>query len=99
MTNTGTKPATQVDIKAVLPKELKAIEKGTKGATPAAIADQVVTFGRVESLAPQQRIEFVVEAQALAAGDVRFQVEMRSASLQSPVVETEATRLIDPGAR
>jgi len=61
------------------------------------VADQVITFGRVESLAPQQRIEYQVEAQALMAGDVRFTVEMRSASLANPapVVEQEATRIVD----
>jgi uncharacterized repeat protein (TIGR01451 family) len=97
VTNNGTTPATQVDIKATLPKELKLIAGGAKGPTQPTVVEQVITFGRVESLAPQQRVEYQVEAQALTAGDVRFTVEMRSASLANPapIVEQEATRIVD----
>jgi uncharacterized repeat protein (TIGR01451 family) len=96
VTNTGTSPATQIDIKAMVPKELQVNQNGAKGPTAATVADQVVTFGRVESLAPQQKLEYEVEAKALAAGDVRFRVEMRSTSLTSgqPVVQEEATRVV-----
>jgi len=98
VTNTGTTAATQIDIKATAPKELQVVENGAKGPTAATIADQVVTFGRVESLAPQQKLEYQIEAKALRAGDVRFRVEMRSASLTSgqPVVVEEATRILEP---
>jgi uncharacterized repeat protein (TIGR01451 family) len=97
--NTGTTPATELDIKATLPKELKLVPGGTKGPTQANVTDQVITFGRLESLAAQQTIEYQVEAQALAVGDVRFTVEMRSASLANPAPVTvqEATRIIDAG--
>jgi uncharacterized repeat protein (TIGR01451 family) len=98
VTNTGTTPATQIDIKAVVPKELQVVDKGAKGPTAAEIKDQVVTFGRVESLAPLQKLEYQIECTALRVGDVRFRVEMRSASLTSgqPVVEEEATRIVEP---
>jgi uncharacterized repeat protein (TIGR01451 family) len=97
VTNTGAAPATQIEIKAMLPPELKVVESGTKGPTAAATAGQVVTFGRIESLAAQQKAEFQVEALALRPGDVRFHVEMRSASLANPqpVVEEQATRIVE----
>ena len=98
VTNTGTSPATQIDIKTTVPKELQVVENGAKGPTPVTIADQLVNFGRVESLAPQEKLTFEIEAKALRAGDVRFRVEMRSASLTSgqPVTEEEATRIVEP---
>ncbi|HYV37164.1 MAG TPA: hypothetical protein VE988_15770, partial [Gemmataceae bacterium] len=98
VTNTGTQVATAIDLKATLPKELQLIDNGAKGPSPATVAGQVVTFGRVESLGPQQKLEYQIEAKALRAGDVRFSCEMRSASLTSgqPVVEEEATRIVEP---
>jgi len=98
VTNTGTTAATQIDIKAIVPKELKVVENGARGTTAATISDQVVTFARVESLAPQQKLEYQIEAQALRAGDVRFRVELRSASLTSgqPVIEEESTHIVEP---
>jgi uncharacterized repeat protein (TIGR01451 family) len=99
VTNTGTIPANGIEIKATLPKELKLIAGGAKGPTPANVNDQVITFGKVESLPAQQKLEFTVEALAQAAGDVRFTVEMRSASPSdpAPVIRQEATRIIDGG--
>lgn len=96
VTNTGVAPATLVEVKAVLPPELQPVEKGTKGPTLPTTTGQVVTFGRIESLLPQGKAEFQVEALALRPGDVRFHVEMRSASLTNPqpVVEEQATRIV-----
>jgi uncharacterized repeat protein (TIGR01451 family) len=98
VTNTGTSPATQIDIKATLPKELQLVENGAKGPVPATVTGQVVTFGRVDALAPGAKLEYQIDAKAVGAGDVRFRVELRSASLTSgqPVVEEEATRIVEP---
>ena len=98
VTNTGTAPATKIDIKAMLPSELKVIESGAQGRGHAAsVKDQAVTFATIESLAPQQKLEFQIEALALRAGDVRFRAEMRSPTLTSgqPVVEEQAVRIIE----
>jgi uncharacterized repeat protein (TIGR01451 family) len=97
ITNTGAAPATQIEIKATLPPELQVVAAGTKGPTAPAVAGQVVTFGPLEALPPQQKAEFQLEALALRPGDVRFRVEMRSASLANPqpVVEEQATRLVE----
>jgi uncharacterized repeat protein (TIGR01451 family) len=96
VTNTGAAPATQIEIKATLPPELQPALAGTKGPTVPRIDGQVVTFGRLESLAAQQKATYEVEALALRPGDVRVRVELRSASLSNPqpVVEEQATRIV-----
>jgi uncharacterized repeat protein (TIGR01451 family) len=100
VSNTGTTPASQVEIKATLPKELKLVPGGAKGPTAATVADQVITFAKLDSLPAQQTVEYQVEAQAMAAGDVRFTVEMRSASPANPAPVTvqEQTRIVDSGS-
>jgi uncharacterized repeat protein (TIGR01451 family) len=96
VTNTGAAPATQVEVSATLPPELQAALEGTKGPTLPRVKGQQITFDRLESLAPQQRVTYQVEAQALKAGDVRFHVELRSASLNpQPVVEEQATHIVE----
>jgi uncharacterized repeat protein (TIGR01451 family) len=98
LTNTGDAPATQIEIKTTMPDSLLPLEKGIKGPTAATIKGQVVTFGRIESLAKGQTAEFDLEATALPpAGDVRVRVEMRSTSLANPqpVIEEQATRIVE----
>jgi uncharacterized repeat protein (TIGR01451 family) len=95
--NTGAAPATEIDLQASLPPELQPVAEGTTGQTAPNIAGQVVTFGRIASLGAQQQAKYEVEARALRPGDVRFRVEMRSASLTDPqpVLGEQATRIIE----
>jgi uncharacterized repeat protein (TIGR01451 family) len=98
VTNTGSAAAAKIDLRAILPKELQLIENGATGPTAANVQGQVITFATIDSLAPQQKVEFQIEARALQAGDIRFHAEMRSPALSSgqPVIEEEATRIIEP---
>jgi hypothetical protein len=51
-------------------------------------------------VAPQQTLEYTVEAQGMKPGDVRFRVELRAPALKEPVVREESTRVYQapPGA-
>jgi uncharacterized repeat protein (TIGR01451 family) len=93
VTNTGTLPANQVEIKATIPAEMQPLRGD--GPTLAQIDKQVVTFGKVEALQPNQTVRYNIEVKAIKPGDVRFRVELRSLALQSPVIEEEATTIID----
>jgi uncharacterized repeat protein (TIGR01451 family) len=97
VTNPGSLPANQVEIKAVVPPELQPLSGD--GPTAAKIEQQVVTFGKIEALQPGKSVRYSVEAKAIKAGDVRFRVELRSLALQSPVLEEESTTIIDPAVR
>jgi uncharacterized repeat protein (TIGR01451 family) len=110
-TNQGTLPGTRVEIRAVVPAELKVIQ--AQGPTAYRIEGNQLIFAPVDSLAPGQRLTYAVDVQALRVGkspgavpdaqanpkgDVRFRVELRSATLQDPVVEEESTTITAPAA-
>lgn len=90
--NQGTGNDSNVSVTATLPTELQFVQAGgvTKSAAP---QGQVVRFAPVGTLAPGKFAEWTLEAKAIKAGDVRFQLDMNSDSLGKNVVETEATRL------
>jgi uncharacterized repeat protein (TIGR01451 family) len=91
VTNTGSLPATQVEIKAILPPEMKAVS--AKGPTKETIAGQNVTFAPLDSLAANKSVQYTIEVQALKVADVRFRVELHSQTLRQPVVKEQATTI------
>jgi uncharacterized repeat protein (TIGR01451 family) len=91
VTNQGTGPDTNVGITATLPPELQYVNAG--GASGATAQGQQVKFTPVPSVAAGKAVEWNLEAKAIKAGDVRFQLDMNSDSLGKNVTETEATRL------
>ena len=97
ITNQGTLPATDIDIKAIIPNEMKF--ESSKGFEQPQVQGPVVTFPRVKSLDPGKALAFTIEAETLKPGDVRFRIEIRSPILESglPIIEEEATRIIDAG--
>jgi uncharacterized repeat protein (TIGR01451 family) len=97
VTNTGSTDATDVEVRVILPPELRPVPGGASGPSAAAILGQVVTFAKFPKLAPKAvTLEYTVEAQALKKGDVRVRVEMRSGALdRGPVVQDEPTTIIE----
>jgi uncharacterized repeat protein (TIGR01451 family) len=98
VSNTGSAPAADVEVRVILPPELQPVVEGTRGAAPPVIAGQVVTFAKVPSLAANAKVtlEYTVEAQALKKGDVRVRFELRSAALdKGPVVQEEPTTIFE----
>jgi uncharacterized repeat protein (TIGR01451 family) len=96
ITNQGTLPATDIEVQATVPVEMKILD--TKGATQPNVVGQVVTFPKAPPLEPGKTLIYTIEVEALKAGDVRFHMEVRSPALTSgPIVEEESTRIYDPG--
>lgn len=91
VTNQGTGPDTNVGVTATLPPELQFVNAG--GASNAQAQGQQIRFAPVPSVGAGKTIEWNLEAKAIKAGDVRFQLDMNSDSLGKNVTETEATRL------
>jgi uncharacterized repeat protein (TIGR01451 family) len=94
--NTGNLPALQVEVQAFVPPELQPL--GGKGPTPIRVDGQVVTFGKVEALQPEQEASFTIETKAVKAGDVRCRVRLSSQALRTPVEEEESTTIVDAGS-
>jgi uncharacterized repeat protein (TIGR01451 family) len=94
VTNTGSLPGNQVEVVATVPGELQVIN--SDGPTRAKIDKNQVLFPAIDALQPKQTVTYIIEAQALKPGDVRFRVELRSASLREPVIKEESTNIYVP---
>ncbi len=94
VTNTGSLPANEVEIKAILPPELKLVR--AKGPSAAQVNGQEIVFAKVSDVKEGQTLKYTIEAEALKPGDVRFRVELRAQTLQQPVLEEEPTRIYNP---
>jgi uncharacterized repeat protein (TIGR01451 family) len=91
VTNTGSLPANQVEIKAVIPDEMQILN--ATGTTEGKIDKQSVTFAKIEALQPGKSATYNIDVKALRPGDVRFRVVLTSQALREPVVEEESTSI------
>ncbi|MCI0743456.1 MAG: hypothetical protein L0Y72_30890 [Gemmataceae bacterium] len=93
--NRGTLPAKDIDVRATIPPEMKLVD--VKGPTQPQAQGQIVTFGRIANLDAGQSVSFLVEVEAVRAGDTRFRVEVNSPALTGGAVQREEpTRIFDP---
>lgn len=90
--NAGTLPASQVNIIAELPPQMKPLS--AFGIVNGRIEGQRVVFPPVDSIRPGLVSVFTIEAQAVSQGDGRFRAEVKSLSLGSPITSEEATRIL-----
>jgi uncharacterized repeat protein (TIGR01451 family) len=93
VTNQGTAADSNIQIIGTLPAEQSFVS--ATGATSGSAAGKTVTFAPSGSLAPGAQISWRITVRADAEADSRFRVEMTSARLTSPVIETEATNLYE----
>jgi uncharacterized repeat protein (TIGR01451 family) len=89
--NQGTKAATNVQVVAVLPDGLEAID--AEGPTRYQIDGQRLLFDPVEQLAPKADTSYRIRVKALRVGEMRVQVQLMTDEMQSPVTEEESTRV------
>ncbi|NBD38239.1 MAG: DUF11 domain-containing protein [Verrucomicrobia bacterium] len=89
VTNQGTAPATNVQVVATLEDEQRYVS--SSGSSSASASGQRITMRPVAAIAPGDKAVWEVVVEALAAGDIRFSVEIESDQIQRPVRETEAT--------
>jgi hypothetical protein len=88
--NQGSLPGNQVEIHAIAPPQMRVLN--ADGPTKPKVDGQRVAFPAVDGLQPKQTLHYSVDVEAIqGAGDVRFRVEMRTATLRDPVIEEEST--------
>ena len=90
--NAGTLQANQVELSAVLPPQMRAVR--AFGPSKGKIDGPNVTFAPIESILPNIASVFTIEAQAISEGDSRFQAQVKSLSLGSPIRSEESTRIV-----
>ena len=106
VTNQGSLPGNQVEILAVVPKEMRILNAQGPVTAAGPLTPRIekqpdglqrVIYPKADGLAPRQTWTYTVEVQALQAGELRFHAELRSATLQEPVIKEESTTVYAPG--
>lgn len=93
VTNQGSAPETNIIVQCAIEDAQEFLS--ATGATPTAAAPgaKTVTFQPLPSLAPKETAVWRVVVRCVAAGDIRFGVEVSSDQHGRPVRETEATSI------
>jgi uncharacterized repeat protein (TIGR01451 family) len=84
VTNSGSLPGSDVKLVGILPPQMRPLSAGP---TPYRLEGRQVTFQPIPTLAPGQVIRYVIQVQAVQAGDARFRAELTSATLHDAVVK------------
>ncbi len=91
VTNEGSKAASNVQVAAALPPELRPVN--AEGATRGGVEGQTVVFEPIAKLAPQAEAVFKIQATGLRTGHYNIRVQVTSDDLQTPVTKEEPTRV------
>ena len=89
--NQGSKAATNVQIVAVLPNELKAT--GADGPTRYELTTGQVRFHELAQLAPKAETAYRIRVQGAVAGDARIRVQLTTDDIRAPITKEESTRI------
>lgn len=89
--NTGSKSANNVQVVAVLPAEMAAID--ATGPTASKLQDKKIVFQPISRLAPKEEKVFKFRAETTAAGDLRVRVQLTSDEITTPITQEESTNV------
>ncbi len=89
--NQGSKAASNVQIAALLPPELKATR--AEGPSRETVEEHRVQFEPLARLAPKTDATFRIRTQALSAGDLRIKVQLMTDEMRQPITKEESTRV------
>jgi len=89
--NQGSAVGTNIALNCTLPPEEEYVS--SDGPTKAKVVGKAVNFAPLPALAPKAKATFHLRVKGVAAGDVRFRVELNSDQLTRPVMETESTNI------
>jgi uncharacterized repeat protein (TIGR01451 family) len=89
--NQGSKAATNVQITAFIPSELKFLS--AEGATRYRVDGQRIVFDALGTLPAKSETVYRVRAQGTQAGDVRLKVQLVTDDIRQPITKEESTRV------
>ena len=87
--NTGSLPGERVQVTATIPPQMRMMT--AYGPTTYRVDGGQVTFAPLEALPPGQTLTYMVEVEAVQAGEARFRAELTTSTLREPVVKEEST--------
>ncbi len=91
VTNQGSAVGTNVVVNCTLPAEEDHVS--STGPTQVSAQGKSISFAPLATLAPKAKATYKVTVKGVGEGDVRFKVEMKSDQMDTPVMETESTRI------
>ena len=89
--NQGSKTATQIELNVTLPPELKPLS--ADGPTAGHIQGNQVFFEPLGALAPRADTTYRVRVRGERPGDLRTEVQLKTAEMDQPVTKEESTRV------
>ncbi|MHC4405908.1 MAG: hypothetical protein ACYTG0_40205, partial [Planctomycetota bacterium] len=89
--NQGSKAATNVELVATLPPEMRAV--GAEGPARYQVDANRVVFEALPRLAPKADTTYRVRVQGLRSGDLRLRVQLLTDEMSTPVTKEESTRV------
>lgn len=92
--NQGTLRGKDVEIVATLPAEMKFIN--ASGPSVHTVENQRIVFAQRDGLQAKEKWIYEIEAEAIKTGDARLKVDLRAATLSSPVSEEQSTTIFKP---
>jgi uncharacterized repeat protein (TIGR01451 family) len=95
VTNQGSLPGSKIEVVAQVPQQMRIIT--ADGPSKPKIVGQRVEFPPADGLASKETWTYSVTVEALQPGDLRFKVELRTSTLQEPLVEEKSTTVFAPG--
>ncbi len=91
VTNQGTKAASNVQLVALLPPEMKGVS--AEGPVRYRIEGQRIVFEPLKQLGPKAETTYKVTTEALQPGDLRLQVQISTDEIREPITKEESTRV------
>ena len=89
--NQGSKAATNIQLSAELPAELKPLD--AQGPTRHEFQGGVVLFQPLPRLAPKADTTYRLRVQGLRPGDLRVQIQLKTDEMETPVTKEESTHV------
>jgi uncharacterized repeat protein (TIGR01451 family) len=89
--NTGSKDDTDLKLVCTVPDKMEF--KTAQGPTPFHAEGKKIVFNALPQLSPRADALYRITAKGVAAGDVRFLVQVTSANVVEPITRTESTRI------
>jgi uncharacterized repeat protein (TIGR01451 family) len=89
--NQGSKAATNVQLIALIPAELKFLQ--AEGVTRYRTEAGRVIFEPIDNLPPKSETVYRIRAQGITAGDVRLKVQLTTSEIPQPITKEESTRV------
>jgi uncharacterized repeat protein (TIGR01451 family) len=91
VTNQGTKAASNVQLVALLPPEMKGVS--AEGPVRYRNEGQRITFEPLKQLGAKAEAIYKVTTQAIQPGDLRLQVQITTDEIREPITKEESTRV------